>query len=120
MTDYAKITVYVKGGSYTLGAKTKNKQTIHNFDFYSKPLNLSGKWEKKCTIDNIDSMIKRMKCTINVIFDKYLQQYSKKWNIVNRTLDFDITVEKASEQSVQWCLDNLTMSEFMNMIKEFN
>ena len=120
MTDYAKITMYVKGGSYTLGTKTKNKQTTHNFDYYSKPLNLAERWEKKCAIDNIDNTIEQIKNTINTTFDKYLQQYSKKWNVENRTLDFNITVEKASEQSVQWCLDNLTMSEFMNMIKELN
>jgi hypothetical protein len=120
MTDYAKIIVYVKGGSYTLSTKNKGREVVYNFDYYGKPLNLSGKWEKKCTIEDIDSTIKQIKCTINVIFDKYLQQYSKKWNIVNRTLDFNITIEKASEQSVRWCLDNLTMSEFMNMIKEFN
>ena len=120
MTDYVKITIYVKGGSHTLSTKSKGKQVVHNFDYYSKPLDLTGRWEKKCTIDNIDSTIEQMKNTINIRFDKYLQQYSKKWNIENRTLDFDITIEKASEQSVQWCLDNLTMSEFMNMIKELN
>lgn len=120
MTDYAKITIYVKCGSYTLGTKTKYKQTVHNFDFYSKPLDLSGKWEKKCTIDNIDSTIEQLKNIINARFDKHLQLYDKKWIVVNRTLDFDIIVEKASEQSVQWCLDNLTMSEFMNMMKDFN
>lgn len=120
MTDYAKITMYVKGGSYTLSTKTKYKQTIHNFDYYSKPLDLTGRWEKKTTIDNINSTIEQMKNTAYSYFDKYLQQYSKKWNVENRTLDFNITVEKASEQSVQWCLDNLTMSEFMNMMKDFN
>jgi hypothetical protein len=120
MTDYAKIIVYVKGGSYTLGAKTKYKNTVHNFDYYSKPLDLTGRWEKKCTIEDIDSTIEQMKNTTYSYFDKYLQQYSKKWNVVHRCLDFDITIEKASEQSVQWCLDNLTMKEFMNMMREFN
>lgn len=117
MTDYAKITIFVKGGSYTLNAKNKNKQVTREFDYFSKPFCLSGKWTKKSTIENIDSTIEQIKNSINIVFEK---QYKLKWDIVNYCLDFDIIIEKASEQSVQWCLDNLTMNEFMSMIKEFN
>lgn len=120
MTDYAKITIYVKLGSYTLSTKTNKKQVVFNFDEYSKPLDLTGKWEKKTTIENIDNTIEQIKNTIYTKFDLFLLQRKKTWNIVDRCLAFDIIIEKASEQSVQWCLDNLTISEFMNMIKESN
>ena len=115
MKDFVKVTVYVNGGSYTL--VKKNREKIKKFDYYSKPLNLHGRIEKIAVLEKNTEMelIEKGKEMWYEYFDNYLSQFEKKYQINNKTLSFNIVVEKASEQKAQWCLENLTIQQLLEM-----
>ena len=115
MKDFVKVTVYVNGGSYTL--VKKNKEKIKKFDYYSKPLNLHGCIEKIAVLEKNteNELIEKGKEMWYEYFDNYLSQFEKKYQIEDKKLSFNIVIEKASEQKAQWCLENLTIQQLLEM-----
>ena len=115
MKDYVKIEVRVSAGDFTLIKKKNGKEKYKSFGFFERPLNLHGYYQKVVTPDIVDEIIEEYKQDYYNSFDKYLSQYENKYTIKKRTLNFSIDIDKASEQSVKWCIENLTVSQMLDM-----
>ena len=117
MVDFIKVTVIVIEGSYVLSNKKTNKIKSKSFDYYGKPLNLSFRVSKIRELEENteNELIDNAKETFYKYFKEYLAQFEKKYNIVDYKLIFDVNVEKASQQTVRWCVDNLKISDIVKM-----
>lgn len=115
MKDYVKIEIRVLEGNYTLIKKKNGKEKIKDFDYFCRPLNLHGYYEQTVTPDIVDKTVEEYKQKFYNSFDKYLSQYENKYTIKERTLNFSVDVDKASEQSVKWCTENLTVQQMLDM-----
>lgn len=115
MKDYVKINVYCSGGDFTLIKKKNGKEKKKIFGYFEKPLDVSWRYEKVVTPDMVDKTIEECKQDYYNSFDKYLSQYEDKYTIKERALNFPIDIEKASEQSVKWCIENLTVQQMLDM-----
>lgn len=115
MKDYVKIEMSVSGGDFTLIKKKNGKEKYKSFGFFERPLNLHGYYQKVVTPDIVDEIIEEYKQNYYNSFDKYLSQYEKKYIIKKRTLNFFVDIDKASEQTVKWCIENLTVSQMLDM-----
>ena len=115
MKDYVRIEVSVSTGDFTLIKKKNGKEKHISFGIFERPLNLHGYYQKVVTPDIVDKTIEEYKQDYYNSFDKYLSQYEDKYTIKKRTLNFSIDIDKASEQSVKWCIENLTVSQMLDM-----
>lgn len=115
MKDYVKIEIRVLEGNYTLIKKKNGKEKIKDFDYFCRPLNLQGYYEQTVTPDIVDKIVEKYKQDFYNSFDKYLSQYEDKYTIKERTLIFSVNRDKASEQSVKWCIENLTVQQMLDM-----
>lgn len=115
MKDYVKVGVYVSGGNYTLIKKKNCKAKYKSFGTFEKPLNLTGYCSKTVTPDMVDKTIEEYKQDFYDSFDEYLSQYEDKYIIKERTLNFPVDIDKASEQTVEWCIKNLTVQQMLDM-----
>ena len=115
MTDYVRIEVRVSSGDFILIKKKNGKEKKKSFDYFGRPLNLHGYYEKVVTSDMVDKIIEEYKQDYYNSFDKYLSQYENKYTIKERTLNFSVDIDKASEQSVKWCIENLTVQQMLDM-----
>lgn len=115
MKDYVKVEVCVSGGDFTLIKKKNGKEKNKSFDYIEKPLDVSGRYGETVTPDMADKIIEEYKQNFYNRFDKYLSQYEKKYTIKERVLNFWVDIDKASEQTVQWCIENLTVSQMLDM-----
>lgn len=118
MTDYVKITVRVKGGRYTLKNKKNGREKRKKFDFFHRPEELQGRIERVVELayeDTIFDTTEKIKEIYIKDFKKYLSEwYEEKYDIEGE-LEWIISVEVASEQNVKWCIENLTVSQIINM-----
>ena len=115
MKDYVKVEVRVSAGDFTLIKKKNGKEKYKSFGFFERPLNLHGYYRKVVTPDIVDKTIEEYKQDYYNSFDKYLSQYENKYIVKKRVLNFSVDIEKASEQSVKWCIENLTVSQMLDM-----
>lgn len=115
MKDYVKIEVSVSGGDFTLIKKKNGKEKKQSFDFFEKPLDVGGRYNQVVTPDMVDKTIEEYKQKFYKRFDKYLSQYEKRYSIKERTLNFFVDTDKASEQTVEWCIKNLTVQQMLDM-----
>ena len=115
MKDYVKIEVRVSSGDFILIKKKNGKEKKKCFDYFYRPLNLHGYYEKVVTPDMVDKTIEEYKQNYYNSFDKYLSQYENKYTIKERTLNFFVDTDKASEKSVKWCIENLTVQQMLDM-----
>lgn len=115
MKDYVKIEIRVLEGNYTLIKKKNGKEKTKDFDYFGRPLNLQGYYEKTVTPDMVDKTIEEYKQDYYNNFDKYLSQYENKYTIKERVLIFSVNRDKASEQSVKWCIENLTVQQMLDI-----
>lgn len=118
MTDYAKITVRVNGGRYTLTNKKNERERRKKFDFFHRPIEVQGRIERVVELVDEDTIVN----TINEIkeiyikcFKKYLSEWYEEKYDTEGELDWIISTEVASEQTVKWCIENLTVSQIINM-----
>lgn len=115
MKDYVKIEMSVSGGNFTLIKKKNGKEKYISFGYFEKPDNLRGYYRQVFTPDMVDKTIEEYKQKYYNYFDKFLSQYENKYTVKKRALNFSINIEKASEQSVKWCIENLTVSQMLDM-----
>ena len=115
MKDYVKIEMSVSGGDFTLIKKKNGKEKYISFGYFEKPDNLRGYYRKVFTPDMVDKTIEEYKQNYYNYFDKFLSQYENKYTVKERALNFSINIEKASEQTVKWCIENLTVSQMLDM-----
>lgn len=115
MKDYVKIEMSVSGGDFTLIKKKNGKEKYVSFGYFEKPDNLRGYYRQVFTPDIVDKTIEEYKQKYYNRFDEFLSRYEKKYTIKKRTLNFSTNIEKASEQSVKWCIENLTVSQMLDM-----
>lgn len=115
MKDYVKIEMSVSGGDFTLIKKKNGKEKYISFGYFEKPDNLRGYYRQVFTPDMVDKTIEEYKQKYYNYFDKFLSQYENKYTVKKRALNFSINIEKASEQSVKWCIENLTVSQMLDM-----
>ena len=115
MKDYVKIEVSVSGGDFTLIKKKNGKEKKQSFGFFEKPLDVGGRYNQVVTPDMVDKTIEEYKQKFYKRFDKYLSQYEKRYTIKERTLNFFVDTDKASEKSVKWCIENLTVQQMLDM-----
>ena len=118
MTDYAKITVRVNSGRYTLTNKKNGREREKKFDIFHRPYVLTGRIERVVELvdeDTIANTINEIKEIYIKGFKEYLSEwYGEKYNTKGE-LDWIISTEVASEQTVKWCIENLTVSQIINM-----
>lgn len=115
MKDYVKIEVRVSCGDFVLIKKKNGKEKKKSFDYFGTPINLHGYYEKTVTPDMVEKTIEEYKQKYYNNFDEYLSQYENKYTVKERTLIFSVNREKASEQSVKWCIENLTVQQMLDM-----
>ena len=115
MKDYVKVEVRVSSGDFTLIKKKNGKEKKKSFDYFGTPLNLQGCYEQTVTPDIVDKTVEKYKQDFYNSFDKYLSQYENKYTIKERTLIFSVNRDKASEQTVKWCIENLTVQQMLDM-----
>ena len=115
MKDYVKIEMSVSGGDFTLIKKKNGKEKYQSFGYFEKPDNLRGYYRQVVTPDIVDKTIEEYKQNYYNHFDKFLSQYENKYTVKEKVLNFSINVEKASEQTVKWCIENLTVSQMLDM-----
>ena len=115
MKDYIRIEVRVSGGNYTLIKKKNGKEKYKSFGYFERPDNVRGYYEKVVTLDMVDKTIEEYKQNYYNSFDKYLSRYENKYIIKERTLNFSVDTDKASEKSVKWCIENLTVQQMLDM-----
>ena len=115
MKDYVKVEVRVSSGDFTLIKKKNGKEKKKSFDYFGRPLNLQGYYEQTVTPDIVDKTVEKYKQDFYNSFDKYLSQYENKYTIKERTLIFSVNRDKASEQTVKWCIENLTVQQMLDM-----
>ncbi len=115
MKDYVRVEVCVSSGDFTLIKKKNGKEKYESFDYFGRPLNLHGYYEKVVTPDMVDKTIEQYKQDYYNSFDEYLSQYENKYTIKERTLNFSVDTDKASEKSVKWCIENLTVQQMLDM-----
>ena len=115
MKDYVKIEVRVSSGDFVLIKKKNGKEKKKSFDYFYRPLNLHGYYEQTVTPDMVEKTIEEYKQKYYNSFDEYLSQYENKYTVKERTLIFFVNREKASEQSVKWCIENLTVQQMLDM-----
>lgn len=115
MKDYVKIEMHVSAGYFTLIKKKNGKEKKKMFGYFERPDNLRWYYEKIVTPDMMDKTIEECKQEYYNSFDKYLSRYENKYTIKERTLSLSIDKDKASEQSVKWCIENLTVSQMLDM-----
>ena len=115
MKDYVRVKMYVYGGDFTLIKKKNGKEKKESFGYFEKPLDVSGCYKQVVTPDMVDKTIEEYKQKFYNRFDKYLSQYENKYTIKERTLSLSIDTDKASEQSVKWCIENLTVQQMLDM-----
>jgi hypothetical protein len=115
MKDYVKIEMSVSGGDFTLIKKKNGKEKYKWFGYIERPDSVRGYYKKVVTPDMVDKTIEECKQGFYNGFDKYLSLYGDKYTIKERTLNFSIDIEKASEQTVKWCIENLTVSQMLDM-----
>lgn len=117
MKDYVVITGHIGGGRYSIINKKSQKIKKYEFGYFNKPLELCGKVCKKREYIS-DETIDEIKQEIKDVFDKSGERMyanNKKWALYSHDFGVCYTVEKASEQSVQWCIENLTVQELISM-----
>ena len=115
MKDYVKIEMYVSAGYFTLIRKKNGKEKKKSFGYFEKPDNLRGYYKQVVTSDIVDKTVEEYKQKFYNQFDKYLSQYENKYTIKERTLSLHTDIDKASEQTVKWCIENLTVSQMLDM-----
>ena len=115
MKDYVRIEVRVSSGDFVLIKKKNGKEIKKSFDYIYRPFNLMGYYEKVVTLDMVDKTIEEYKQNYYNSFDKYLSQYENKYIIKERTLNFSVDTDKASEKPVKWCIENLTVQQMLDM-----
>lgn len=115
MKDYVKIEMHVSAGYFTLIKKKNGKEKKKMFGYFEKPLDVGGRYNQVVTPDMVDKTIEEYKQKFYKRFDKYLSQYEKRYTIKERTLSLSIDIDKASEQSVKWCIENLTVQQMLDM-----
>ena len=115
MKDYVKIEVRVSSGDFVLIKKKNGKEKKKSFDYFYRPLNLQGYYEQTVTPDMVEKTIEEYKQKYYNSFDEYLSQYENKYTVKERALIFSVNREKASEQSVKWCIENLTVQQMLDM-----
>ena len=115
MKDYVKIEMSVSGGNYTLIKKKNGKEKYKSFGYFERPDNVRGYYEKVVTPDMVDKTIDKCKQDFYNYFDKYLSVYEDKYTIKERTLNFSVDIDKASEKPVKWCIENLTVQQMLDM-----
>lgn len=117
MVDFVKVSVQVTGGSYTLSNKKTNKTKSKTFDYFNRPLDLQGRITKIRELEeNTEKeLINNAKEIWFRDFKRYLAQFEKKYSIVDCKLNYSIVIEKASEQTAHWCIDNLKISDIVKM-----
>ena len=115
MKDYVKIEMHVSGGDFTLIKKKNGKEKYISFGYFEKPDNLRGYYKQVVTPDIVDKTVEEYKQNYYNQFDKFLSQYENKYTVKERALNFSINIEKASEQTVKWCIENLTVSQMLDM-----
>ena len=76
---------------------------------------MGGRYNQVVTPDMVDKTIEEYKQKFYKRFDKYLSQYEKRYTIKERTLNFFVDTDKASEKSVKWCIENLTVQQMLDM-----
>lgn len=117
MKDYVIITGYVSSGKYSVINKKTQKIKKYEFGFFDTPTVLDGSIRKKREYVS-DETIDEIKQEIENIFDKDSERMyanNKKWTLHSYEFNICYTVEKASEQSVKWCIENLTVQELISM-----
>lgn len=117
MTDYAKITVRVNSGTYTLINKKNGRKKTKKFDIFHRPELLCGRIVKIVEIideNTIENTKEKAMNTYVEDFKEFLSQYEDKYDFTGK-LDFSIDIEIASKQTVQWCIKNLTIPQLINM-----
>ena len=115
MTDYVKVEISVSGGDFTLIKKKNGKEKKQSFDFFEKPLDVGGRYNRVVTPDMVDKTVEEYKQKFYKRFDEYLSQYEKRYIIKERILNFFVDTDKASEKSVKWCIENLTVQQMLDM-----
>ena len=115
MKDYVKIEMSVSGGDFTLIKKKNGKEKYISFGYFEKPDNLRGYYKQVVTPDMVDKTIEEYKQDYYNRFDKFLSQYENKYTVKEKVLNFSTNIEKASEQTVKWCIENLTVSQMLDM-----
>ena len=115
MKDYVKIEISVSGGDFTLIKKKNGKEKDLTFGYFEKPDCIIGYYKQVVTSDILDKTIEEYKEKYYNRFDNFLSGYEKKYTVKERTLNFSIDIRKASEQTVKWCIENLTVAQLLEM-----
>lgn len=118
MTDYVKITVRVEGGRYTLTNKKNGREKRKKFDFFHRPIEVQGRIERVVELVDENTIFDTTN-EIKEIYVKYFKEYLSEWYEekydIEGELEWIISIEVASEQNVKWCIENLTVSQIINM-----
>lgn len=115
MKDYVKIEMSVSGGEFILIKKKNGKEKKKWFGLWEIPGIVMWHYKKVVTPDMVDKTIEECKQDFYNCFDKYLSEYENKYTIKERILNFSVDTNKASEKSVKWCIENLTVQQMLDM-----
>lgn len=124
MKDYVRVLIYVQ--KITVYGKhiNKNKNKVKEFDSdyelnFHIPISFYSPYVKVVELGQEEEFITSIKEKVNEKIYKNEKWFDKKigrnYTIESIDVDFSVTTEKASERSVNWCMEYLTISQLLDM-----
>lgn len=124
MKDYVRVVIYVD--KITVHGKhiNKNKNKIKEFDSdyelnFNVPISFYSPYVKVVELGQEEEFITSIKEKVDEKIYKNEKWFDKKigrnYTIESIDVDFSVTTKKASEQSVNWCMEYLTVSQMLDM-----
>lgn len=124
MKDYVRVLIYVQ--KITVYGKhiNKNKNKVKEFDSdyelnFNVPISFYSPYVKVVELGQEEEFITSIKEKVDEKIYKNEKWFDKKigrnYTIESIDVDFSVTTEKASERSVNWCMEYLTISQLLDM-----
>lgn len=124
MKDYVRVLIYVQ--KITVYGKhiNKNKNKVKEFDSdyelnFNVPISFYSPYIKVVELGQEEEFITSIKEKVDEKIYKNEKWFDKKigrnYTIESIDVDFSVTTEKASERSVNWCMEYLTISQLLDM-----
>lgn len=115
MTDYAKIDVYINqiDFEYTNLFRIRRHRSYFSMELLYASLLSSYVSVVEMNTTKVEDEINKLKEQLKDKAISKLQHKFKDFEIKN--IDFNVTLKQASEQTVKWCIENLTVSQIINM-----
>lgn len=115
MTDYVKIDVYINqiDFEYTNLFRIRRHRSYFSMELLYASLLSSYVSVVEMNTTKVEDEINKLKEQLKDKAISKLQHKFKDFEIKN--IDFNVTLKQASEQTVKWCIENLTVSQIINM-----